>query len=53
MVYERTHKHNAMPRAIDIAEKISQLRSFHRQEGRAPSYAEMAALFGYKSKNAV
>jgi SOS-response transcriptional repressor LexA len=42
-----------MPRTIDIAEKISQLRSFHRQEGRAPSYAEMAALFGYKSKNAV
>jgi hypothetical protein len=42
-----------MPRTIDIAEKISQLRSFHRQEGRAPSYAEMVALLGYKSKNAV
>jgi len=42
-----------MPRTIDIAEKISQLRSFYKQEGRAPSYAEMAALFGYKSKNAV
>ena len=42
-----------MPRTIDIAEKISQLRAFYKQEGRAPSYAEMAELFGYKSKNAV
>jgi SOS regulatory protein LexA len=42
-----------MPRTIDIAEKIAQLRSFYKQEGRAPSYAEMAELFGYKSKNAV
>jgi repressor LexA len=38
---------------MDVAEKIAQLRSFYRQEGRAPSYAEMAELFGYKSKNAV
>ena len=42
-----------MPRKINITEKIAQLRSFYKQEGRAPSYAEMAALFGYKSKNAV
>ena len=42
-----------MPRTIDIAEKISRLRVFYRQEGRAPSYAEMAELFGYRSKNAV
>jgi len=42
-----------MPRTIDIPEKIAQLRSFHKQEGRAPSYAEMAELFGYSSKNAV
>ena len=42
-----------MPRTIDISEKISQLRAFYKQEGRAPSYAEMAELFGYKSKNAV
>jgi repressor LexA len=42
-----------MPKTIDLAERISQLRAFYRQEGRAPSYAEMAALFGYKSKNAV
>ena len=40
-----------MPRTINLAEKIAQLQSFHKQEGRAPSYAEMAALFGYKSKN--
>jgi repressor LexA len=42
-----------MPRKIDLAEKIEQLRAFHEAEGRAPSYAEMAELFGYKSKNAV
>ncbi|HSR88578.1 MAG TPA: hypothetical protein VLL07_06450, partial [Pontiella sp.] len=42
-----------MPRTIDIAEKISRLRAFYRQEGRAPSYAEMAELFGYRSRNAV
>ena len=42
-----------MPRKINITEKITQLRSFYKQEGRAPSYAEMAGLFGYKSKNAV
>ena len=41
-----------MPRTIDIAEKIAQLRAFNKQEGRAPSYAEMAEIFGYKSKNA-
>ena len=42
-----------MPRKINLAEKIAQLRAFHENEGRAPSYAEMAELFGYKSKNAV
>jgi repressor LexA len=42
-----------MPRTMNIAEKISQLRAFHANEGRAPSYSEMAELFGYKSKNAV
>lgn len=42
-----------MARAIDISEKLSQLRSFYQQEGRAPSYSEMAELFGYASKNAV
>jgi repressor LexA len=42
-----------MPRKIDLSEKINQLRLFHGQEGRAPSYSEMAELFGYQSKNAV
>jgi repressor LexA len=42
-----------MPRKIDLSEKLSQLRAFYRQEGRAPSYAEMAQLFGYASKAAV
>ncbi|MDF7806810.1 transcriptional repressor LexA [Pontiellaceae bacterium B12219] len=42
-----------MPRKINLTEKIDQLRSFYEAEGRAPSYAEMAELFGYKSKNAV
>ncbi|MDZ8120099.1 transcriptional repressor LexA [Pontiella agarivorans] len=42
-----------MPRTINLAEKIEQLRAFYDAEGRAPSYAEMANLFGYKSKNAV
>lgn len=42
-----------MPKTIDLTEKIAQLRAFNHQEGRAPSYAEMADLFGYKSKNAV
>ena len=42
-----------MPRTIDLSEKLAQLRAFHQQEGRAPSYSEMAQLFGYASKNAV
>lgn len=42
-----------MPRTIQLEEKLRQLRTFFQQEGRAPSYAEMAALFGYASKNAV
>jgi repressor LexA len=42
-----------MPRKINLTEKIDQLRRFHENEGRAPSYAEMAELFGYRSKNAV
>lgn len=42
-----------MPRKINLTEKIEQLRAFHQAEGRAPSYAEMAELFDYKSKAAV
>ena len=42
-----------MPRDIQLAEKVRLLRQFWRQERRAPTYAEMLDLFGYKSKNAV
>ena len=42
-----------MPRTIQLADKIRQLRQFWRQERRAPTYAEMLDLFGYRSKNAV
>ena len=42
-----------MPRNIHLAEKIRILRHFWRQEHRAPSYAEMLELFGYKSRNSV
>ena len=42
-----------MPRNINIQEKIRQLRAFYRAEGRAPSFGEMAQLFGYASKFAV
>ena len=42
-----------MPRDIHLVDKIRRLRQFWRQERRAPTYAEMLDLFGYKSKNAV
>ena len=42
-----------MPRDIHLVDKIRLLRQFWRQERRAPTYAEMLGLFGYKSKNAV
>ncbi len=42
-----------MPRQIDLKKKLDQLRAFHRSERRAPSYSEMAELFGYSSKAAV
>lgn len=42
-----------MPRTIDLQKKIHPLRRFIRLEGRPPSYREMLALFGYRSKNAV
>lgn len=42
-----------MSRPVDLSEKLALLRRFQREEGRAPSYAEMARLFGYASKNAV
>lgn len=42
-----------MPKQLDIFGKLNLLREFHAQEGRVPSYSEMARLFGYASKNAV
>lgn len=51
--YDRSLIDDDMPRVMNIAEKIAQLRSFYRNEGRAPSYAEMAGLFGYATKSAV
>ena len=42
-----------MPRDIHLVDKIRLLRQFWRLERRAPTYAEMLNLFGYKSKNAV
>lgn len=42
-----------MPRTLDVNDRIRKLRQFFRHEGRAPSYAEMLKLFGYRSKNAV
>ena len=42
-----------MPRTINLQQKVALLRQFARMEGRAPSYAEMLVLFGYRSKNAV
>ena len=42
-----------MPKQLNLQEKIRPLRTFYQAEGRAPSFAEMATLFGYASKNAV
>lgn len=46
-------KEDIMPRTINLQHKTALLRRFFRLEGRAPSYAEMLAFFGYRSKNAV
>ncbi|MFH0908391.1 MAG: transcriptional repressor LexA [bacterium] len=42
-----------MPRKTNLEDKIDRLRRFSRQENRVPGYAEMLALFEYRSKNAV
>ncbi len=36
-----------------LSEKTDALRDFYRREHRAPGYAEMLILFGYRSRNAV
>ncbi len=42
-----------MPKTMSIEAKVLALRRFYRTEARVPSYAEMLALLGYRSKNAV
>ena len=42
-----------MPRRLEMDRKIEKLQAFAKREGRAPSFSEMARLFGYASKNAV
>ena len=42
-----------MPRKTDWNEKVNLLRTYCREEKRMPTYTEMMALFGYRSKNAV
>ena len=41
-----------MPQAIQFSEAIKKLRGFYREYKRPPSFAEVAKVFGYKSKNA-
>jgi len=42
-----------MPKRIDFPAAISQLRKFHHQHKRLPSYSELQTLLGYKSKGGV
>ena len=42
-----------MPKTLDIPAKVAALRRFHQQAGRAPTYAEMLPLLGYRSRAAV
>ncbi len=42
-----------MARPIQIDSKLSALRKFYRLEKRMPSFAEMMALFNYRSKSPV
>lgn len=42
-----------MAAKTDLNHKLQQLRQFHRETRRLPSYREMLSLFGYRSKNAV
>jgi repressor LexA len=44
---------SAMPRKLDLQEKVTRLRSFLVREKRMPGYNEMLELFNYRSKNAV
>jgi len=42
-----------MPNQNDTGDSKKKLVEFYRSNKRMPSYAEMAKMFGYKSKNAV
>jgi SOS regulatory protein LexA len=42
-----------MPRKLDLADRVSRLRSFLQQKKRLPGYNEMRELFDYRSKSAV
>lgn len=42
-----------MPKTIDYAQVISQLRTFYTENKRLPSFAEMQSLLGYRSKGGV
>ena len=39
-------------KTIDLKEAAEVFRDFYREEGRMPTFAEIAEAFGYKSKNA-
>lgn len=41
-----------MPKKIDFAKILQELRRFYKERRRAPSFDEIRKLFGYKSKNA-
>ncbi len=41
-----------MKTKIDLRRSLQVLRSFYRRSRRAPSFSEIARLFGYRSKNA-
>lgn len=42
-----------MARKLDLKPKLARLRQFWLEEQRVPTYAEMMALFGYRTKSAV
>lgn len=42
-----------MPRNYSLQEKVRRFRAFYRDEKRLPGYAEIMAMFGYRSKNSV
>ncbi len=42
-----------MARKLDLKPKLARLRQFWQEEQRVPTYAEMMALFGYRTKSAV